>query len=125
MGNACSSGRDQPIEPDDDDAPALPPLDPAAAEEAAAVAASLLGILHRDTSRPELPIKAHDDRLGSGRRGVSLAFLRGVHTFFGEHGMLDDTMELVCKKEGSTTSVCAITRSTGLSLAESVAIVEE
>ena len=36
--------------------------------------------------------------------------------------MLNDTMELVCKKEGSTTSVCAITRSTGLSLAESFAI---
>ena len=69
-----------------------------------------------------MPIKAHDDRLGSGLRGVSLDFLRGARAFFGEHGLLDDTMELVCKEEGSTTSVCAITRSTGLSLAESFAI---
>ena len=50
-----------------------------------ALAASLLATLHRDTSCPELPIKAHDDRLGSGRRGVSLDFLRGVRAFFGEH----------------------------------------
>ena len=36
--------------------------------------------------------------------------------------MLDDTMELVCKKEGGAATVCAITRSTGLSLAESFEI---
>ena len=88
----------------------------------AAMAASLLGILLRDTSTPDLPVKDHKARIPSGERGVSLAFLRGARKFFGEHGMLNETMEFVCKKKGSKTSVCAITRSTGLSLAESIAI---
>lgn len=72
-----------------------------------------------------LPIQPHSKRVHSGDRGVSLAFLRGVRTFYGKHGGLDKHMgdvckKSVCKKSGSETSVCALTRCTGLSLAESV-----
>jgi len=44
-------------------------------------------------------------------------------SFFAAHGGLDKTMGTVCKEEGSSTSVCALTRSTGLSLSESLVLV--
>ena len=74
------------------------------------------------SSRPvvKLPVLAHDRRLSSGARGLSLDALRAVRTFFEAHGALGKTMADVCKEEGFGASVCALTASTGLSLAESV-----
>ena len=88
---------------------------------AARVAASLLASLHSSRERPARPIRAHAQRLPSGERGVSLAMLRAIGEFYGAVGGLDKVMGDVCKEQGSETSICALTRSTGLSLAESVA----
>ena len=68
----------------------------------------------------KLPVLAHDRRLSSGARGLSLDALRAVRTFFEAHSALGKTMADVCKEEGFGASVCALTASTGLSLAESV-----
>ena len=56
----------------------------------------------------------------SGRRGLSLRLLRAIREFYREHGGLGKVMGDVCKEAGFAASVCALTRSTGLSLAESV-----
>ena len=55
----------------------------------------------------------------------ALALHYALRTFFRAHGGLDKVMGDVCKEEGYAASVCALTRSTGLSLAESVAHVAE
>ena len=67
-----------------------------------------------------LPIKSHDRRLPSGERGVSLAFLAAISLFYERHGGLSLTMGDVCKGAGEHVTVCTLTLSTGLSLAESV-----
>ena len=65
-------------------------------------------------------MKPHAARLPSGARGVSLAFLRAVRDFYAARGGLGQVMGDICKK--GETSVCSLTRSTGLSLAESVVL---
>ena len=85
-------------------------------------AVGLLTTLQQSTSRPSLPVHVHKDRVPSSRRGVSLAFLRGLREFYLACGALDKLMSDVCKEEGFDASVCALTASTGLSLAESVLI---
>jgi tetratricopeptide (TPR) repeat protein len=90
---------------------------------ALALASSILGRLHGATARPPLPIRAHGARLPSGRRGLSRAALRALRGFFEAHGALGKLMADVCKEAGSATSVCALTLSTGLSLAESIVVV--
>jgi len=72
-----------------------------------------------------MPIRTHAERLPSGERGVSLEFLRAIRTFYTELGAIDKPMEDVCMEEGSSSSACALTRSTGLSLAESVVLEAE
>ena len=67
-------------------------------------------------------MQSHDKRLKSGQRGVSLAALRGLRAFFAAHNRLDHTRTEV-NHEGGETSVCALTRSTGLSLVESMVLV--
>ena len=84
---------------------------------------ALVERLLADKSQPALPVRSHAERLSSGERGLSLAALRGLRAFFAAHNRLDVTMENVCKERGCETSVCALTRSTGLSLAESVVLV--
>ena len=71
---------------------------------------------------PPLPIRPHADRLPSGDRGVSLAFLRGVRTFYSRAAGLHVAVGDVCKGFGSPISVCALTRLSGLSLAEDAVI---
>ena len=79
--------------------------------------------LHADKSpQPPLPVQSHEERLNSGERGVSLAGLRGLRAFFAAHNRLDHTRTEV-NHEGGETSVCALTRSTGLSLVESMVLV--
>ena len=53
-------------------------------------------------------------------RGIGLPLLRAIRSFYASHNALDKTMEQVCKEEGFGASVCTLTASTGLSLAESV-----
>ena len=48
--------------------------------------------------------------------------LRAIREFYRAHGALDKVMGAVCKEEGLAVSMCALTRSTGLSLAESLVI---
>ena len=85
-----------------------------------AYAVSLLEKLHAAIEAPVLPIKAHSERLNSGERGISLAMLRALHAFYDARGALDKVMGDVCKEEGFAASIVALTRSTGLSLAESL-----
>ena len=101
----------------------VPALTDADATAGTALATALVGRLLGDKSQPSLPVRSHAERLSSGERGLSLAALRGLRAFFAAHDRLDVTMENVCKEVGCETSVCALTRSTGLSLAESVVVV--
>ena len=78
--------------------------------------------LRDERAEPPLPVRTHADRLRSGARGLSLSSLRGIRAFYEEHSGLDLVMGDVCKKSGFRESVCAITRSTGLSLAESIVL---
>eukprot|EP00665_Eupelagonemidae_sp_cell47_P006101 gene6100-2308_t len=91
-----------------------------AQEEAEAMAVRMLERLEAADFVAPLPIKPHNERVGSGERGVSLWCLRALRTFFGVRGALGKSMGVVCKEEGCPFSVCALTTSTGLSLAESV-----
>jgi tetratricopeptide (TPR) repeat protein len=87
-----------------------------------AFASSLLDGLHgaRGGQHPPLPIRTHAERINSGDRGISLAGLRAIRGFYEKHGGLERVMGDVCKEEGYEASVVAITRPTGLSLAESL-----
>ena len=72
-------------------------------------------------SKPvELPLLEHKSRLPSGERGLSLEALRAVRTFYERRRALGKVMGDVCKKRGFKANVCALTSSTGLSLAESL-----
>ena len=89
--------------------------------------ALLEALLAASTDEPAalVPVAAHDARLSSGHRGLSLAALRGVRSFYAARSALSKAMADVCKEEGFAASVCALTASTGLSLAESVVRVAE
>ncbi|KAL1515349.1 hypothetical protein AB1Y20_001979 [Prymnesium parvum] len=119
-----------PIVPADAEEKSSPPLPivPADAEEKSlrsALGLALLQALRDKKEQPPMPIRTHAERLPSGERGVSLEFLRALRTFYTELGAIGKPMEDVCMEEGSSSSACALTRSTGLSLAESVVLVAE
>ena len=69
---------------------------------------------------PPRPVLTHDKRLGSGERGLSLGALAGVRRFYEKHGALEKGMGAVCKEVGFGASVCALTRRSGLALAETL-----
>eukprot|EP00900_Chrysochromulina_parva_P026175 jgi/Chrpa1/8191/Chrysochromulina_OHIO_Genome00011223-RA len=73
----------------------------------------------------DLPVRPHARRLPSGRRGISLTMLRAIRRFFRARGALGKLMSDVCKEEGFEWSVCALTRSTGLALVETLALTAE
>ena len=75
--------------------------------------------------RLDLPVRSHADRLPSGRRGMSRAMLRAIRRFYGPRGALGKLMGDLIIEEGFEVSVCALTRSTGLSLIESLALTAE
>ena len=81
---------------------------------------ALLEALQAQRQRPSMPVLPHDRRRPSGRRGLSLAALRAIRAFYERHGALQKLMADVCKEAGFAASVCELTASTGLSLAESV-----
>ena len=93
----------------------------AAPTDAAATTLWLLErLLERRAPLPPLPVRPHDRRRPSGQRGLSLAALDGIGRFFARHGGLEKVMGDVCKEEGFAASVVALTRGSGLSLAETL-----
>jgi len=73
----------------------------------------------------DVPVRPHVRRLPSGRRGITRAMLRAIRRFYRARGALGMLMGDLIKKEGFEWSVCALTRSTGLSLIESLALTAE
>jgi tetratricopeptide (TPR) repeat protein len=73
----------------------------------------------------DVPVRPHARRLSSGRRGISRKMLRAIRRIYRVHGALGMLMSDVCKEEGFEWSVCALTRSTGLSLTESLVLTAE
>jgi tetratricopeptide (TPR) repeat protein len=69
----------------------------------------------------DAPIQNHEERVESGRRGVSLLFLKAFMDFTEEKGGdFNAEMEQICRRDFSgKTSVCALTDCSGLSLVES------
>ena len=86
----------------------------------------LLVELHRRAEEgeplPPLPVIPHEERLPSGERGLSVAALEGIRRFYERQSVLQKTMGDVCKEVGFGASVCRLTRRTGLSLAETIAL---
>lgn len=85
-------------------------------------------LLHRSQSMKEplrLPITPHDKRLKSGNRGVSEALIMAFVAFLDLNGCEVDDVGEICKGERVELNVCHLTRSTGLSLAESVVVVAD
>eukprot|EP00964_Phaeocystis_antarctica_P055877 scaffold32909_cov63-Phaeocystis_antarctica.AAC.1 len=82
----------------------------------------VLDSLAASSERVSLPVQQHAQRLGSGHRGLSRPAFRSLRAFFDKHGALDKMMGDVCKEEGLPVSVCELTKSTGLLLAESLAL---
>ena len=104
-------------------APPPPPPTAASALPAVDAAALLAALLHASPAeRLRTPVRSHAERLKSGERGLSLAGLRALRAFYEERGALGKVMGDVCKEPGFDASVCALTRSTGLSLAESLVL---
>ena len=90
--------------------------------EAQELALRLLEALAANKERAALPVRRHSERLGSGRRGLSRSAFRSLRAFFDRFGALDKSMADVCKEPGFAASVCELTKSTGLSLAESLVL---
>ena len=73
----------------------------------------------------DVPVRPHARRLPSGRRGITRKMLRAIRRFYRARGALGMLMGDLIKKEGFEWSVCALTRSTGLSLIETLALMAE
>ena len=74
----------------------------------------------------DVPVRPHARRLPSGQRGITRAMLRAIRRFFrARGGALGMLMGDLIKEEGFEWSVCALTRSTGLSLIETLALTAE
>ena len=74
----------------------------------------------------DLPVRSpHKRRLQSGRRGITRAMLRAIRRIYLARGALGMLMSDVCKMQGFEWSVCALTRSTGLSLVETLVLTAE
>ena len=100
------------------------PADPALNRADEALAARLLDQLLRAGVERAVaaPVQPHAARLSSGRRGLSVVAIRAIRVFYTAHAGLEKFMGEVCKEAGFDASVCALTRSTGLSLAESLVL---
>ena len=81
----------------------------------------VLDSLAASSKRVSVPVLSQAERRGPGRRGLSRAALRGFRMFFERHNALDKAMAEVCN--GLAVSACELTKSTGLSLAETLVLV--
>ena len=73
----------------------------------------------------DVPVRPHARRLPSGRRGITRKMLGAIRRFYRARGALGMLMGDLIKKEDFEWSVCALTRSTGLSLIETLALTAE
>ena len=86
-------------------------------QAAAARTVRLLESLAAKEKRVEQP---NSKRLRSGQRGMTRALLFGVKAFFEKHNALDKTMQDIVNEQGFKFSACELTKSTGLSLTETL-----
>jgi hypothetical protein len=80
----------------------------------------LLESLAAKEERVEWPVLSNSERRRSGQRGMTRALLFGVKAFFEQHGALDKTMQDIVNEPGFPFSACELTKSTGLSLTETL-----
>ena len=99
-----------------DPAPGPPPH----LQAATARTVRLLESLAAKEERVEQPVLSNEERLRSGQRGMTRALLFGVKAFFEQHGALDKTMQDIVNEHGFPFSACELTKSTGLSLTETL-----
>ena len=98
----------------------LAPLTPTALATAQACTIHLLASLAAKKERVDRPVLSNSKRRRSGQRGMTRAFLFGVKAFFEQHGALDKTMQDIVNQRRFKFSACELTKSTGLSLAETL-----
>ena len=82
----------------------------------------LLESLAAKEERVALPILSNAERRRSGRRGMSRALLFGVKAFYAQRGALDKVMQDIVNERPFPFSACELTKSTGLSLIETLAL---
>ena len=99
---------------------AVMPMAPTAQAAAEARTVRLLESLAAKEERVEQPVLSNSERLRSGQRGMTRALLFGVKAFFEKHNALDKTMQDIVNERGFKFSACELTKSTGLSLTETL-----
>ena len=97
-------------------------MPPAARTAAEALTIRLLESLAAKEERVALPILSNAERRRSGRRGMSRALLFGVKAFYAQRGALDKVMQDIVNERPFPFSACELTKSTGLSLIETLAL---
>ena len=80
----------------------------------------LLESLAVKEKRVEQPVLTNSERQRSGQRGMTRALLFGVKAFYAQRGALDKTMQDIVNEPGFPFSACELTKSTGLSLTETL-----
>ena len=80
----------------------------------------LLDALAAKEERVTLPILKTSERRRSGLRGWSRTALYGARDFYAKQGALDKVMQDVVNEPGFAFSACELTKSTGLSLTETL-----
>ena len=98
----------------------LSPLTPEAQAAAEARTVRLLESLAAKEERVDRPVLSNSERRRSGQRGMTRALLFGVKAFFEKHNALDKTMQDIVNEHGFKFSACELTKSTGLSLTETL-----
>ena len=86
------------------------------------LAIRLLEMLATKQERVTLPILKTSQRRRSGLRGLSRTALYGARDFYAKQGALDKVMQDIVNESGFAFSACELTKSTGLSLAESLVL---
>ena len=84
----------------------------------------LHGVSRSGVALPDVPVLPHDRRKPSAERGLSRAALRALRTWAVAHECGQRSLGDLCFGEGSG-SLCAITRHTGLSLVETLALLAD
>ena len=90
--------------------------------EVQALTIRLLESLAAREERVTLPILKTSERRRSGLRGLSRTALYGTRDFYAKQGALDKVMQDIVNEPGFAFSACELTKSTGLSLAESLVL---
>ena len=98
----------------------LGPGPPPHLQAATARTVRLLESLAAKKKRVERPVLSNEERLRSGQRGMTRALLFGVKAFYAQRGALDKTMQDIVNERGFPFSACELTKSTGLSLTETL-----